>query len=96
MKVIRVFDIVLEYIFMFAFAASLVLGVFKWSFFIVAGAALALYILWAVLRLRCPWCHSGVELGELARPRRHGCHCPACGHEIIVVTRVSNKPAKGR
>ncbi len=95
MKYIYVLDILLEYIFMFAFAVFLVLGVFNWRFFIAAGAALVLYVIWALARLRCPWCHSGVELGELARARRHGCHCPACGHEITVVTRVNKNP-RGR
>ena len=43
MKYIYVLDILLEYIFMFAFAVFLVLGVFNWRFFIAAGAALVLF-----------------------------------------------------
>ncbi len=92
MKYIHVFDIVLEYGFMFAFAVCLVLGVFNWHYFIAAAAALVFYIVWGFLRLRCPWCGSGVELSDLARARRHGCNCPVCGHEITVVRRVNKKP----
>lgn len=96
MKYVHVMDIVLEYVFMLTFAACLVIGVFNWHYFIVSGAALFLYIVWGLIRLRCPWCGGGIEVGNLAKARRHGCHCPICGHEITVVWRVNRKyPQKG-
>ncbi len=89
MKVVRFFDILLEYFFMLAFAVCLVAGVFNWRFFIAAAVALLAYFIWGVLRLHCPWCGSPVELSDLFRGLKKGCHCPACGHEITVVTKVN-------
>ena len=54
MRVIRVFDVILQYVFILLFAGSLVAGVFNTKLFILAGAALLAYFLWGVLRLRCP------------------------------------------
>ncbi len=88
MRVIRIADVVLQYIFIFLFAGSLVAGVFRWQWFIVAGAAILAYLVWGLWRLRCPWCGGAVELGELIHGRRGSCHCPSCGHEITVVTRL--------
>lgn len=96
MRVIRLFDVLLQYFFILAFAASLVAGVFVWQFFIVAAAALLCYIVWGVWRLRCPWCRGPVELNDLLRGRKKTCHCPACGHEITVVWRQNLRPAGPR
>lgn len=95
MRIIRVHDVLLQYIFIFLFAGSLVAGVFRWPWFIVAGVAIVMYFIWSFWRLRCPWCRGAVELGDLLRGRRGQCHCPVCGHEIIVVTRLGKlKPGR--
>lgn len=97
MRVIRVFEILLQYLAVLVFGASLVGGVFWWKSFYIAGGALAFYILWGLIRLRCPWCRGTVELWTLLRGVRHGCHCPHCGHEITVVWWVNRgKPRKLR
>lgn len=90
MRVVKLLDILIAYVLLFLFAAALVAGVFRWSFFIAAAAALGLYFLWEYLRLRCPWCASTVELSTLLRGLRRSCHCPSCGHEILVVLRVNS------
>ena len=92
MRVIRIYDVALQYIFIFLFAGSLVAGVFSWPWFIVAAVALILYFVWGFWRLRCPWCGGPVEVSDLIRARRRQCHCPACGHEIIVVTKLGRLP----
>ncbi len=91
MRVVHFFDILVEYVFALAFAACLVAGVFDWRYFVVAGLALLFYFIWGAWRLRCPWCGGAVELSDLCRGLRKSCHCPACGHEIVVVTRVNIK-----
>ena len=94
MRVVRVFDVLLEYAFVIAFAAFLVAGVFAEKYFIWAGVALALYFIWGLIRLRCPWCRSTIELWDLLRGVRKGCNCPACGHEITVVWYVNRHPER--
>lgn len=89
MRVVKLLDIIIAYVLLLLFAAALVAGVFRWPFLIAAGAALALYFLWEFLRLRCPWCAGTVELSTLLRGFRRPCHCPFCGHEILVVLRVN-------
>ena len=97
MRVVHVIDILLEYLAVLAFGASLVGALFWWKALYVAGGALLFYILWGLIRLRCPWCRSSVELWTLLRGVRRGCHCPHCGHEITVVWWVSHgKPRKLR
>ncbi len=89
MRVVKLLDIIIEYVLMLAFAVMLVAGVFRPWCFVAAAIALAGYFIWGALRLRCPKCGGQVEPGALLRGIRHGCHCPECGHEIIVVTRVN-------
>ena len=96
MRVIRIADVLLQYIFIFLFAVSLVAGVFRWQWFIVAGVAILAYLVWGLWRLRCPWCKSFVELGDLVRGLKRSCHCPACGHEITVVTRLGKVTTRER
>ena len=91
MRVIRLFEIILAYIFMLAFAVFLVAGVFNKWFFFAAAAALACYFILNVWRLHCPWCGGPVELSALFRGLKKGCHCPSCGHEITVVVRVGRR-----
>lgn len=90
MRVIKLFDILVDYVLMLIFAVSLVGGVFHWLFFIVAAVALAFYFVWGHLCLRCPWCGAAVEPSALLRGLRRPCHCPSCGHEITVVWRVNS------
>lgn len=96
MRVVRVLDILLAYLLIFACAGFLVAGVFVPWYFIGAGAALALYFLWSCLRLRCPWCGVSVDLGKLLRGLRKTCNCPNCGHEITVALYVNEAPAATR
>lgn len=89
MRVVKLIEILVDYVLLLAFAAALVGGVFLWPLFIAAALCLGLHFLWAYLRLRCPWCGSILEPGALLRGLRRSCHCPACGHEILVVTHVT-------
>ena len=96
MRVVTLLDIVLGYALLLLFAAALVMGVFKWGFFIAAAVLLLLYFVWDFLRLRCPWCRGPVEPSQLLRGLRRSCHCPSCGHEITVVTRVNRSVPRRR
>ncbi len=96
MRVIRVFDVILQYVFILLFAGSLVAGVFNTKLFILAGAALLAYFLWGVLRLRCPWCGGAIELSALLRGIRGRCNCPLCGHDVVVVWFVNKKVPEKR
>ncbi len=96
MRVVRLFDILLAYLLIFACAGFLVAGVFAPWCFAVSGAALALYFLWSFLRLRCPWCGMSVDLTKLLRGLRKTCNCPNCGHEITVALYVRKTPPKRR
>ena len=87
MRIIRTFDILLAYVFVIVCSAALVAGCFAWRWFILAGAALAAYFIWAILMLRCPWCGGFINLNRLLYARRHRYHCPGCGHEITVAGR---------
>jgi hypothetical protein len=83
-RTIGIVFVLLAYLCLLVFGVFLVLGVFNWKNFIVAGAALLAYFIVNAVFLRCPCCRSSINLNMLLRGKRHSCYCPACGHEIIV------------
>ena len=94
MRIIRIFDVLLAYVFVIVCSAALVAGCFRWRWFILAGASLAAYFIWTILMLRCPWCGGFINLSSLLRARRRRCHCPGCGHEITVAGRKTWTPKR--
>lgn len=97
MRVVRLFDILLSYLLVLLCGAGLVAGIFDVRYFLGAGAAFLMYLVWGFFRLRCPWCGESVDSARLLRGLWRTCNCPNCGHEIIVVPFVSHgTPAKLR
>lgn len=89
MKVIKLHWVLLAYLLLLILAASLVAAVFEPWYLVLSGASLAGYFALSILKLRCPSCGAFVNLDRLVRARFRDVHCPACQHEITVVTKIS-------
>ena len=94
MRIIRIFDIILAYVFVVVCALALVAGCFNWRWFILSGAMLAAYFIWDILMLRCPWCGGFINLDRLLHAWRHQGYCSSCGHEITVARRKKWTPKR--
>ncbi len=88
MKTVKLHYVLICYCLVLVVAASLVAGFFHSFYFILSGVALAAYFIVNILTLRCPYCRCFVNLDKLIYAWRHNYHCPHCGHEIIVVTKI--------
>ena len=61
------------------FAAALMLGFYRWPFFLAAIPALAGYLYIDKRYLRCPHCGTWENLERLHYAARHPYHCRGCG-----------------